>query len=59
MTYDGDISEVLEGLSDAELLKALNTALAKRATPPTEAELAQQQARAADAEYAAFYPTGR
>jgi len=50
------LEEQLAGLSDGELLKALNTTLAKRQAPPTAAELSEREARDADEQYARYYP---
>lgn len=52
-----DIVEQLDQLSEAELLATLNATLAKRQAPPTEQELAKQQARADSAEYERYYPS--
>ncbi len=52
-----DVDAALDRLSDAELLSALNSTLAKRQRPPTEEELVAQQERDADLEYQRFYPT--
>ncbi|MGI8614448.1 MAG: hypothetical protein ACR2KL_10975 [Nocardioidaceae bacterium] len=57
-TPDEAAFDALDKLSDQEILKALNSVLAKRQRPPTEQELAEQQARELDDEYSLYFPGG-